>query len=61
MRRIVLAASLLFSTVMPFTTAHAAPAAVEAKQSLVEYLGSFESGGVTYDVYLVTDFGGGVY
>lgn len=41
--------------------AQAAPAAVENKHSYVEYIGSFESGGQVYDVYEVTDLGGGYY
>jgi len=61
MKRIMLAASLVVSAVLPFTAAHAAPAAVEAKHSYVEYIGSFESGGEIYDVYEVTDLGGGYY
>ena len=61
MKRIVLAASLLFSTVVPFATAHAEPVPAAASQSLVEYLGEVSIGGETYDVYLVTDLGGGWY
>ncbi|WP_156360973.1 hypothetical protein [Sphingomonas sp. Leaf257] len=61
MKRIVLAASLVFSSVLPFAAAQAAPAAVENKHSYVEYIGSFESGGHVYDVYEVTDLGGGYY
>ncbi len=61
MKRIVLAASLAFSSVLPFAAAHAAPTAVDAKHSYVEYIGSFESGGEIYDVYQVTDLGGGYY
>ncbi len=61
MKRIMLAASLVFSAVLPVTAAQAAPAAVEAKHSYVEYIGSFESGGEIYDVYEVTDLGGGYY
>lgn len=61
MKRIVLAASLLFSTMMPFAAAHATPTPAAATQSLVEYLGEVSIGGETYDVYLVTDLGGGWY
>ncbi|WP_426266939.1 hypothetical protein [Sphingomonas sp. LHG3443-2] len=61
MKRIVLAASLLFSTTVPLATAQAAAPPTASKQSLVEYLGEITIDGVTYDVYLVTDLGGGVY
>ncbi len=61
MKSIALSAALLFSAIMPLSTAVAAPAPVAASQSMVEYLGSFEYGGDTYDVFLVTDLGGGWY
>ncbi|HEX8623618.1 MAG TPA: hypothetical protein VF782_00925 [Allosphingosinicella sp.] len=63
MKSIALSAALLFSAITPLSTAVAAPAPapVAATQSMVEYLGSFEYGGNTYDVFLVTDLGGGWY
>lgn len=61
MKSIALSAALLFSAIMPISTAVAAPAPVAAAQSYVEYLGSFESGGVIYDVFYVEDLGGGWY
>ncbi len=61
MKSIALSAALLLSAIMPLSTAVAAPAPVAANQSMVEYLGSFDYGGNTYDVFLVTDLGGGWY
>jgi hypothetical protein len=61
MKSIALSAALLFSAIMPLSTAVAAPAPVAADQSMIEYLGSFEAGGDVYDVFLVTDLGGGWY
>ncbi len=61
MKSIALSAALLFSAIMPLSTAVAAPAPVAASQSSVTYLGSFESGGVIYDVFLLEDLGGGWY
>lgn len=61
MKSIALSAALLFSAVMPLSTAVAAPAPVAANQSMVEYLGELTIGGTTYDVFLVTDLGGGWY
>jgi hypothetical protein len=61
MKSIALSAALLFSAIMPLSAAVAAPAPVAASQSMVEYLGPATIGGVEYDVYLVTDLGGGWY
>jgi hypothetical protein len=67
MKSIALSAALLLSAVMPLSTAVAAPApapapvAAAANQSMIEYLGEVEIGGDIYDVYLVTDLGGGWY
>lgn len=63
MKSIALSAALLFSAVMPLSTAvAAAPAPVAAEQSYVEYVGSFTTTrGETYDVYYVEDLGGGWY
>ncbi|MET1112924.1 MAG: hypothetical protein ABWX67_15515 [Allosphingosinicella sp.] len=62
MKSIALAATLLFSAVMPLSTAVAAPAPVAAQQSYVEYVGSFTTrDGVTYDVFYVEDLGDGWY
>jgi hypothetical protein len=61
MKRIALSAALLFSAIMPISTAVAAPAPAAATQSMVEYLGEISIGGEIYDVYLVTDLGGGWY
>jgi hypothetical protein len=61
MKSIALSAALLFSAIMPLSTAVAAPAPVSANQSLIEYLGEVEIGGEPYDVYLITPLGGGWY
>lgn len=68
MKKIALSAAILFSAIMPISTAVAAPAPapvaapVAAEQSYVEYVGSFTTvGGVTYDVFYVEDLGGGWY
>jgi len=62
MKSIALSAALLFSAIMPISTAVAAPAPAAAQQSYVEYVGSFTtSRGETYDVYYVEDLGGGWY
>jgi hypothetical protein len=64
MKRLALGAALLLSSITPFATANAAPVAPVAevaKQSYVEYLGSFSLGGEVYDVFAVYDLGGGYY
>lgn len=62
MKNIALSAALLFSAILPLSTASAAPAPVAAAQSYVEYVGSFTtSGGVRYDVFYVEDLGDGWY
>jgi hypothetical protein len=62
MKSIALSAAILFSAVMPLSTAVAAPAPVAAAQSYVEYVGSFTTTrGETYDVFYVEDLGGGWY
>lgn len=61
MKRIALSAAVLFSAMMPLATAHAAPVTTAASQSSIEYLGDVSIGGDTYEVYLVTDLGGGWY
>jgi hypothetical protein len=61
MKSIAISAALALSAIMPLSTAVAAPAPAAAAQSYVEYLGSFEYGGNTYDVFYVEDLGGGWY
>lgn len=60
MKSIALSAALLFSAILPISTAVAAPAPVAAQQSYIEYVGSFTtSRGETFDVFYVEDLGDG--
>lgn len=62
MKSIALSAALLFSAIMPLSTAVAAPAPVAAAQSYVEYLGTFTTpDGTQTHFFYVMDLGGGWY